>query len=36
MSYAVYGVLVIYGFFSWRRIAREEPLADPANEMVGA
>jgi nicotinamide mononucleotide transporter len=36
MLYAVYGVLVIYGFFSWRRIAREEPLADPANEMVGA
>jgi nicotinamide mononucleotide transporter len=36
LLYAVYGVLVIYGFFSWRRIAREEALADPASEMVGA
>lgn len=34
--YAVYGVLVIYGFMTWRRIAREEPLADPTTEMVGA
>jgi len=34
--YGVYGLLVIYGFFAWRRIAREEPLADPATEMVGA
>ncbi|MBA2773872.1 MAG: nicotinamide mononucleotide transporter [Nocardioidaceae bacterium] len=34
--YGVYGVLVIYGFFAWRRIAREEPLADPQTEMVGA
>ena len=36
LLYAVYGVLVIYGFFSWRRIAREEALTDPATEMVGA
>ncbi len=36
LLYAVYGVLVIYGFFAWRRIAREEKLADPADEMVGA
>jgi nicotinamide mononucleotide transporter len=36
LLYAVYGVLVIYGFFAWRRIAREEPVADPATEMVGA
>jgi nicotinamide mononucleotide transporter len=36
LLYAVYGVLVIYGFFSWRRIAREEALTDPSSEMVGA
>ncbi|HEY7044900.1 MAG TPA: nicotinamide riboside transporter PnuC [Nocardioidaceae bacterium] len=35
MLYAAYGVLVIYGFFSWRRIARNERLADPTAEMVG-
>lgn len=35
LLYGVYGVLVIYGFIAWRRIAREEPLADPAAEMVG-
>jgi len=34
--YGVYGVLVIYGFFAWRRIARNEPIADPQTEMVGA
>ena len=33
--YAVYGALVIYGFITWRRIAGEEPLADPAAEMAG-
>lgn len=32
--YAVYAGLVVYGFLSWRRIARE-PLADPQAEMVG-
>ncbi len=36
LLYAVYGVLVVYGFFNWRRIAREEALTDPASEMVGA
>ena len=36
LLYAVYGVLVIYGFFTWRRIAREESPADPKTEMVGA
>jgi nicotinamide mononucleotide transporter len=35
LLYGVYGVLVIYGFLSWRRIARAELLADPAAEMVG-
>lgn len=33
--YGVYLLLVLYGFFAWRRIAREEPLSDPAAEMVG-
>jgi nicotinamide mononucleotide transporter len=32
--YGIYGVLVIYGFFAWRRIARDELLADPAIEAV--
>jgi nicotinamide mononucleotide transporter len=36
LLYAVYAVLVVYGFFTWRRIAREESVADPATEMVGA
>ena len=35
LLYGVYGVLVIYGFLSWRRIAREEPIADPTAEMAG-
>jgi nicotinamide mononucleotide transporter len=35
MLYAVYLVLVLYGFFAWRRIARTEHLADPEVEMVG-
>ena len=34
LLYGVYGVLVVYGFFAWRRIAREEPLAAPAAEAV--
>ncbi len=34
LLYGVYGVLVGYGFVTWRRIARDEPLADPAAEMV--
>lgn len=34
LLYGVYGVLVVYGFVTWRRIAREEPLADPAAEMA--
>ncbi len=32
--YGVYGVLVVYGFLAWRRIARDEPLADPMLETV--
>ena len=35
LLYGIYGVLVVYGFFTWRRIAREEPLADPTTEMAG-
>ena len=31
LLYGVYGVLVVYGFLAWRRIARDEPLADPAD-----
>ena len=34
--YGIYAVLVIYGFFAWRRIALRERLADPAYEAVGA
>ncbi|MEP6667033.1 MAG: nicotinamide riboside transporter PnuC [Nocardioidaceae bacterium] len=34
LLYAVYAVLVIYGFLAWRRIAREEPVADRRAEMV--
>ena len=33
--YGVYLVLVVYGFWSWRKIARAEPLADPEMEAVG-
>ena len=36
LLYGVYGVLVVYGFLSWRRIARDEPIADPTVEMAGA
>ena len=32
--YAVYGALVVYGFVAWRRIARQEPVADPVVEAV--
>jgi nicotinamide mononucleotide transporter len=35
LLYAVYAGLVIYGFFTWRRIATQEPLAEPAAEMAG-
>ena len=35
LLYAVYAVLVGYGFLTWRRIARAEPIADPRAEMVG-
>jgi nicotinamide mononucleotide transporter len=35
LLYAVYGGLVIYGFLTWRRIASQELLADPASEMAG-
>jgi nicotinamide mononucleotide transporter len=35
LLYGVYGVLVVYGFVTWRRIARSEPIADPSVEMVG-
>jgi nicotinamide mononucleotide transporter len=35
LLYAVYAILVIYGFMAWRRIARQEPVADPSAEMVG-
>ncbi len=35
LLYGIYGVLVIYGFVTWRRIAAQEPLADPATEMAG-
>jgi nicotinamide mononucleotide transporter len=35
LLYGVYALLVIYGFFTWRRIALDEPIADPAAEMVG-
>jgi nicotinamide mononucleotide transporter len=35
MLYGVYLLLVLYGFFAWRQIARKEALADPAVEMVG-
>jgi nicotinamide mononucleotide transporter len=35
LLYAVYGALVIYGFLTWRRIASQEVLADPATEMAG-
>ncbi len=35
LLYAIYGVLVLYGFVTWRRIARDEPLADPTTEMAG-
>ncbi len=33
--YGVYGVLVIYGFFAWRRIVGREKFADPSYEAVG-
>ena len=33
--YGIYGALVSYGFVTWRRIAREEPAADPSAEMAG-
>jgi len=33
--YGVYLLLVLYGFFAWRRIARREPIADPEMEAVG-
>ena len=36
LLYGVYGVLVVYGFVAWRRIARNEPIADPSVEMVGS
>lgn len=32
--YGVYGVLVVYGFLAWRRIARTEALADPSVEAL--
>jgi nicotinamide mononucleotide transporter len=35
LLYGVYLLLVLYGFFTWRRIARRELLADPTAEMVG-
>jgi nicotinamide mononucleotide transporter len=35
LLYGVYLLLVLYGFFTWRRIARQEMLADPTAEMVG-
>lgn len=35
LLYAVYAVLVIYGFLTWRRIAAQEPLAEPSAEMAG-
>jgi nicotinamide mononucleotide transporter len=35
LLYGVYGILVTYGFIAWRRIARRDPLADPATEMAG-
>jgi nicotinamide mononucleotide transporter len=35
LLYAVYGALVVYGFLTWRRIASQEVLADPATEMAG-
>ena len=34
LLYGVYGVLVVYGFLAWRRIARAEPLPDPVMESV--
>jgi hypothetical protein len=33
--YGVYLLLVLYGFWAWRRIARAEPLAEPEMEAVG-
>ncbi len=33
--YGVYLLLVLYGFFAWRRIAADELVADPMAEMVG-
>jgi nicotinamide mononucleotide transporter len=33
--YGIYLVLVLYGFFAWRRIAKREPLAEPEMEAVG-
>jgi nicotinamide mononucleotide transporter len=35
LLYGVYALLVIYGFLTWRRIARDEPIADPSVEMAG-
>ncbi len=35
LLYAVYAVLVVYGFFTWRRIAQRDPLTDPVAEMAG-
>lgn len=32
--YGVYGVLVVYGFLTWRRIARAGHVADPRMEAV--
>jgi nicotinamide mononucleotide transporter len=33
--YGVYLLLVVYGFWRWRQIARQEPLAEPEMEAVG-
>jgi nicotinamide mononucleotide transporter len=33
--YGVYLLLVLYGLWAWRRIARAEPLAEPEMEAVG-
>jgi nicotinamide mononucleotide transporter len=33
--YGIYLLLVLYGFFAWRRIARAELLAEPEMEAVG-
>jgi nicotinamide mononucleotide transporter len=33
--YGIYLLLVLYGFWAWRRIASAEPLAEPEMEVVG-